>query len=182
LEENNMPDWPHAPPHRSFEPGAYIVTGATLHKARLFDTPAKLALLQDVLIGVLGELGWRIQAWAVMANHYHVVAFGPSAPGTLGKAIAKVHGVSARALNRLDQVAARPVWYQSWDTALTFRRSYFARLRYVHENPVHHGLVRRAVDYPWCSAAWLERGAAPAFRTMLESFAVDRVSVQDDFD
>ncbi len=52
-----MPDWPHAPPHRLFEPGAYMVTAGTLHKRRLFDTPAKLTLLQDALLTVFAEFG-----------------------------------------------------------------------------------------------------------------------------
>ena len=177
-----MPQWPHAPPHRSFEPGAYMVTAATLHKARLLDSPAKLTLVQGTLLGVLAEFGWQVQAWAVLANHYHVVAFCSDRPETLGEAVAKVHGVSARELNAMDQAEGRRVWYQSWDTALTYQRSYYARLHYVHENPVHHGLVARAVDYEWCSAGWLERDAAPAYRKMLEAFAIDRVNVIDEFD
>ena len=177
-----MPQWPHAPPHRSFEPGAYMVTGATLHKARLFDTPVKRSLVQETLLGTLAEFGWQVQAWAVLANHYHVVAFCSDKPETLDDAIAKVHGVSARELNRLDQATGRQVWYQSWDTALTYRKSYYARLRYVHENPVHHGLVRQARDYEWCSAGWLEQRADPAYRKLLESFAIDRLHVFDDFD
>ena len=37
-------------------------------------------------------------------------------------------------------------------------KSYLARLNYVHQNPVKHGLVRVANQYRWCSAAWLEHG------------------------
>jgi len=64
-----MPQWPHAPPHRSFEPGAYTVTGATLHKVRLFATPPRRSLVQGTLLGTLAEFGWQVQAWAVLANH-----------------------------------------------------------------------------------------------------------------
>jgi putative transposase len=31
--------------------------------------------------------------------------------------------------------------YEFWDTRLTFEKSWFARLNYVHQNPVKHGLV-----------------------------------------
>src|ERR1700689_3090201 len=44
------------------------------------------------------------------------------------------------------------------------REIVFARLHYVHRNPVHHGLVRAATAYPWCSAAWFETEAPASFR------------------
>jgi len=28
-----------------------------------------------------------------------------------------------------------------WDTRLTFEKSWLARLKYVHHNPLYHGLV-----------------------------------------
>lgn len=43
-------DWPHAPIHRLGSDGIYIVTGATLHKRRLFDTPEKLTSLENELL------------------------------------------------------------------------------------------------------------------------------------
>jgi len=51
----------------------------------------------------------------------------------------------------------------------------------VHENPVHHGLVRTATAYPWCSAGWFERTASRAFQSTVSSFKIDRVKVYDDF-
>jgi putative transposase len=177
-----MPDWPHAPPHRLLDRGAYFVTASTLHKALIFRDPDRLSLLQHHLLTTLGEYGWRVQAWAVFGNHYHVVALAPVDPGTLSTALSKVHTLTATEVNHLDATAGRQVWFQFRDTALTFQRSYFARLRYVHENAVHHGLVQRACDYPWCSAGWLEQHADPAFRKMLSTFRIDRLSVPDDYE
>jgi hypothetical protein len=39
------------------------------------------------------------------------------------------------------------VWFQSWDTQLTNEGSWLARLKYTHENAVHHGLVPQATHY-----------------------------------
>ena len=64
---------------------------------------------------------------------------------------------------------------------LTYQKSYFARLNYVHRNAVKHGLVDKAADYPWCSAAWFAKQASPAFRKTIASFKTDRVKVYDDF-
>src|SRR6185295_13265442 len=41
----------------------------------------------------------------------------------------------------IDNATGRQVWYNFWDTKLTFENSYLARLNYVHQNPVKHGLV-----------------------------------------
>ena len=40
-------NWPHAPPHYFTPNGIYIITAATLHRKRLFDSKAKLNLLRD---------------------------------------------------------------------------------------------------------------------------------------
>jgi putative transposase len=41
--------------------------------------------------------------------------------------------------------------------------------------------VLRAVDYPWCSAAWFEKNSTPAFRKTIESFKTDDLNVFDDY-
>jgi hypothetical protein len=43
-------DWPHAPVHRIGSHSIYMVTGATLHKASLFASKAKLSLLEETLL------------------------------------------------------------------------------------------------------------------------------------
>ena len=74
------------------------------------------------------------------------------------------------------------VWYNFWDTRLTFERSYLARLNYVHQNAVKHGLVPVANLYPWCSAAWFERTASPAQVKRIYRFKVEGVHVLDEFE
>jgi putative transposase len=64
---------------------------------------------------------------------------------------------------------------------LTSERSYLARLNYVHQNPVKHGLVAVANQYPHGSAAWFERTASPAQVKTLYSSKTDRLNIQDDF-
>jgi len=176
-----MTDWPHAPVHRLGEAGTYMVTAATCEKEHFFAGRERLRLLHDTLLRLSGELGWRLQAWAVFSNHYHFVAMTTGTSSLLGNLVRRLHGATAVALNRLDGVHGRKVWFQYWDTRLTYEKSYLARLRYVHENAVHHGLVRQGAMYPWCSAAWFERTADPAFLKTVQSFGTDRLNIQDDF-
>jgi putative transposase len=85
-------------------------------------------------------------------------------------------------VNERDSTAGRKVWFQYWDSHLSFEKSYFARLRYVHENAVHHGLVSVASNYPWCSAGWFERSAEASFRKTILSLPCDTINVRDDFE
>ena len=73
------------------------------------------------------------------------------------------------------------MWHNYRDTHLTYERSYFARLHYVHKNPEKHGLVPEAKQHRWCSAAWFERESTAAQIKTVYSFPIDRLNVDDDY-
>lgn len=174
-------DWPHAPVHRLADNAVYFVTAGTLHRRHYFNTPAKRDLLERLLLCLAKEYGWQLEAWAVLANHYHIVARGNPDSTNLGTFLQRLHGVSSHQLNEVDGVKGRKVWHNFRDTKLTLQHSYLARLNYVHQNAVKHGLVRLANQYPWCSAPWFERVASPAQIKTIYGFKIDRVNVYDDF-
>jgi putative transposase len=95
--------------------------------------------------------------------------------------LAVLHTKTSRWVNRLDKTPARQVWFNFRDTRLTHHRSYLARLNYVHQNAVKHGLVPVANQYPWCSAAWFERTASAAIVKSIYRFKTDAVRVPDEF-
>jgi len=95
--------------------------------------------------------------------------------------IKRLHAITAIELNKIDSTVGRRVWYQYWDSHITFEKSYFARLNYVHQNPVKHGIVQVARKYPWCSAGWFEQKTDAAFVKVISSFKTDKVTVYDDF-
>ena len=117
-------DWPHAPVHRLADNAVYFVTAGTLHKQHHFDIPAKRDLLERLLLSMAKPYGWQLEAWAVFANHYHLVARGNPASRPLGEFLHDLHGISARELNRLEEVTGRKVWYNFRETKLTLQHSY----------------------------------------------------------
>ena len=175
-------DWPHAPIHRLGEHGTYIVTAGTYQKDHYFRGPQRLDHLEANLLRIAKEFGWQLEAWAVFSNHYHFVAQGMPDARSLRAALTALHSTTAREVNRLDATPDRKVWHNYWDTQLTYEKSYLARLNYVHQNPVKHGLVLVANQYPWCSAAWFERTASAAQVKTIYSFRTDQVHISDDFD
>ena len=174
-------DWPHAPIHRLGSHGIYMVTGATLHKEHFFTTSEKLDLLERELLTLAKQYQWQLEAWAVFVNHYHLIARGSPDAARLDAYLKHLHSNTARQLNQLDQAVGRQVWYNFWDSKLSFQRSYLARLNYVHQNPVKHGLVRVANQYPWCSAAWFERTAPPSAVKTIYGFKIDKLRIADDY-
>ena len=173
--------WPHGPTHLFVPEAFYIVTASTYRKERYFNTPQRLTLVLSTLFAQAERFGWMLQAWAVMQNHYHFVAQAPQNARSLRTMLRAIHSVTAKAVNAEDGTAARQVWYQYRDTCLTNEKSYFARLHYVHTNPVKHGVTAKAEDYPWCSMRWFVQKANPAFRRTVLSFKCDRISIEDDF-
>ena len=177
-------DWAHAPAHRLSEGGVYMVTAATVGKVAYFQGKERLTQLCRGLLRYAARHEWRLEAWAVFANHYHFVGHSPKAEDnatSLRTYLSEFHRRSARWINKLDQAPGRQVWHNYWDTRLSYERSYLARLHYVHENPVKHGVVADAKDYPWCSAAEFRSRARPARVKTVYSFPIDRLRIEDDY-
>jgi REP-associated tyrosine transposase len=174
-------NWPHGPAHWLFEPGLYIVTAGTYLKLPHLSSHARLDLLQKCLFQYARDFGWNLRAWAVLVNHYHFVAASPKDPTTLRKFLGKLHMKTAQQLNLWDNKPGRKVWFQFWDSHITYESSYLARLDYVHQNPVRHGVVPFAENYKWCSARWFAQNAPAAFVKTVRSVKFDQVNVPDDF-
>jgi putative transposase len=159
------------------------VTAGTYQKHRHFQTREKLNVLHRGLLSVAHKFGWRLEAWSVFSNHYHFIGHSPAVGATnLSEMLSFLHEKTAKWVNRLDDELGREVWHNFWETKLTHRNSYLARLNYVHQNPVKHGLVAVANQYPWCSAGWFERTAKPAQVKTIYRFKTDKLKVLDDYE
>jgi putative transposase len=177
--------WPHAPLHMLSSSGTYFLTAGTYRKEHHFRGADRLKVLHRGLLTVTRDFGWQLEAWAVFSNHYHFVAHSPEADDgaeSLSSMLGSLHEKTAKWTNRLDKTPGRQVWRNFWETRLTYEKSYLARLNYVHQNPVKHGLVPVANRYPWCSAGWFERTAQPAQVKTIYGFKIDALKIFDDYD
>jgi putative transposase len=177
--------WPHAPPHRLGGKGAYFVTCGTWLKQHRFRETGRRDFVCAALVETAAEFGWKLEAWAVFSNHYHLVARSPAEDedaASLGEWQGKLHTITGEHANLRDGASGRKVWHNYRETWLTFEKSYFARLNYTHQNAVKHGLVSEAAKYPWCSAGWFERSCPAGHVKTIYSFKTDKLKIPDDYD
>ena len=173
--------YPHNPPHYFVPNAMYMITGAILHNQYLLNENRKKEFVLETLFERSKLLGWGLEAWAILNNHYHLVAQAPENVNTLSKLIRQAHSITAIQLNDWDNARGRQVWFNYWDSCLTYEKSYLARLHYVHMNPVKHGLVEDPLDYPYCSYRWFIERVDEKLRKQVFEQQIDRVNVFDDF-
>ena len=73
----------------------------------------------------------------------------------------------------------KKIWWNYWDTCLTYENSYFSRLNYIWFNPVKHGLVEKPEDWKFGSYYYRFKEKPEYLKEMKYPF--DRVKVFDDF-
>ncbi|MGQ9919051.1 MAG: transposase [Bryobacteraceae bacterium] len=130
------------------------------------------------------EAGVRILSWCLMSNHVHLVAV-PEAENSLAVLLHRLHGRYAQMFNkrhnRTGHLFQGRFFSCPLDSSLLWRA-----VAYVERNPVRAGMVERAEQYPWSSAAvhlglerdrlelldldfWLSSGGAERWRELLIS-------------
>jgi putative transposase len=98
----------------------------------------------------------------------------------LQKLVRQIHSITAREINKLDGVHNRKIWHNYWDTCITHETSYLARLRYVHFNPIKHG-IEDIEGYPYCSYHWFLQKEDEDFKVRILNQPIDRLNIEDDF-
>jgi len=138
---------------------------------------------RDKLLELAAEFGWILEAWAILSNHYHLVAHSPEDDRdakTLGVFVRKLHSLTTKELNRRERTPGRTrLWQNFRETHLTFQESYLARLHYVHQNAAHHGLVKKGSDWEWCSARKFRDAVSPAWLKTIASFQYQEIARKD---
>ena len=172
---------PHNPPHL-FKPDAtYMITGGILYKRNIMDTDEKKAYFCKTLFNLTERFDWQLSAWAVLNNHYHFIGYSPEEADLLKEFIQKLHSLTARFFNQVDAKNGRKVWFNYWDTCITYEKSYLARVHYVNYNPLKHKIVDEIMEYPFCSYRWFKLNADEDLQRKVFSQKYDKVKVYDDF-
>lgn len=142
----------HSPPHTRQTKGLYLITATCYeHKPWIGQSDGRMSRFSEDLLDTLNAHTLRIDAWAVLPNHYHAVVFTDTFPALL-HALGLLHGRSSFAWNREDGVRGRKVWFNVLERAINDDAHHVRAIHYILHNPVKHGHVKKWDEWRWSSA------------------------------
>jgi putative transposase len=114
-----------------------------------------------LLVKYGNEFGLKIWAYCLMTNHLHLLAV-PEADYSLAKGIGRTNLLYTQHVNKRYGRSGR-LWQNRFFSCPIQRDVYlWAAVRYIEQNPVRAGLVKRPWDYQWSSARhWIEGYSDP---------------------
>ncbi len=112
-----------------------------------------------------------VDAYVILPDHIHMLWTLPDGDANFStrwrlikeaftKSIVRSREPLARSASRAAK-GEQPIWQRRfWEHAIRDEADFAAHVDYIHYNPVRHGLVSAALDWPHSSfAEWVERGA-----------------------
>jgi putative transposase len=127
----------------------FFLTVKLLPKRRLVDE-SQFTLLARCLSVVRARRQFRLTAWVLLPDHWHVILF-PRHPLTISDAMKSIKLSSTNLLSR-HRGEAGELWQgRFFDGALRTVKEYAETLEYIHFNPVRRGLVGHPAQWKWSS-------------------------------
>jgi len=96
------------------------------------------------------KYGLKIWAYCLMSNHFHFIVV-PSCSDALAGTFKNTHMMYSRYFNQKKK-QSRHLWQGRFFSCCLDESHLFASVRYVENNSVRAGLVKRAKNYRWSSA------------------------------
>jgi putative transposase len=127
------------------------VTQRGNHRENVFHAAGDPEAYLDLLHAYGRREGLRVFAYCLMPNHVHLVVV-PSSSDGMCRGLQAVHGQYAQRVNRMRKSVGHLWQGRYWSSALDSDH-FLNAVRYVERNPVAAGLVARAEQYRWSSAA-----------------------------
>jgi REP element-mobilizing transposase RayT len=113
----------------------------------VFDESCEADRFVETVRQVGGLHRWRVLAWCLMGNHYHLVVRTSSIP--LWRTMQRLQSNVAREFNRRRKYLGR-LWQSRYRARLIDSQDYFRQVvSYVHLNPVAAAIVDDPADYAY---------------------------------
>ena len=162
-----MPDY-----RRARTPGGCYFFTVTLQHRRRDLLTRHIGHLYAAIGRVLARHPLTTEAFVVLPDHLHALWRLPEGDADYPTRWALIKGAFSRSLapdhhrGRASRRrrGERDIWQRRfWEHEIRNDRDYRLHLDYIHYNPVRHGLVSRAADWPWSSFhKYVEDGLYPA--------------------
>jgi putative transposase len=144
--------------------GSWFFTVATCDRNPLFRKPVGVALLRHALRKVRRRMPFSIDAMVVLPDHLHCVWTLPSGDADYSTRWRLVKTFVTRHGKTVICGHADSIWQpRYWEHLLRDEDDYRAHIDYIHYNPVRHGYVDRAIEWPYSSLhRYVRNGVLPA--------------------
>ena len=94
--------------------------------------------------------GLEILGWCLMTNHIHLIV-RPENEESMAKAIGRTHFKYTQYINRMHNRSGH-LWQNRFYSCPLGKLHFWRALRYIEQNPLRAGMVKRAWNYKWSSA------------------------------
>jgi len=142
-------------PRIEFEGACYHVINRGNYRSNIFKSDGAKQALLKALGETAQKLDWKIHAWVIMTNHFHVALETPK--GNLVEGMKLWQGTFATRFNRLRKEQGH-IFQGRYKSLLVDSGSHLGALcHYIHLNPIRARVCR--VDdlksWPWSSLHWM---------------------------
>ncbi|MCG6861175.1 MAG: transposase [Chromatiaceae bacterium] len=143
--------------------GTYFFTVVTYRRRRFLTDAEPQRWLREAIEATRADHSFDIDAWVLLPDHLHCIWTLPEGDAdfaTRWSLIKTRFTKKARALlQREDWMTPSKrkhregtIWQRRfWEHVIRDQRDFVNHVNYVHYNPVKHGLVKRASDWPFSS-------------------------------
>ena len=152
-------------PRIEFAGAIYHVLNRGNYRADLFESAGAAQAFVECLFQTCERMGWRLHAYCVMRNHYHLAVETPR-----GNLVGGVHWLQSTFGNRFNRFRGEHgrAFQGRYQAILVEPGLHLARLvNYIHLNPVRAHLVTldQLAQFRWSSYRYFTRhaGARPSF-------------------
>jgi putative transposase len=129
--------------------GTYHVFSRGASRRHIFLNDHLKWVFIQLLEKVSEKYGFKIHAFCIMGNHYHLLLSTPKK--NLSDGMRYLNSRYALSFNQYRNKSG-PVFDGRFKSIYVASEKYFGTLiRYIHRNPLEAGLVRSLLDYEWSS-------------------------------
>ncbi len=149
------------PPRLEFEDGVYHVLNRGNYRSPIFHSDKTKAAFLGCLDEACERTGWRVHAWSIMSNHYHLAISTPRA--NLVDGAQWLQGTFATRFNRFRREQGHLFQGRYKSLIVEPGEGLGPLCHYIHLNPVEAGICPAGAlgTYRWTSMSWLCGAVAP---------------------
>ena len=178
---NEYKEYKHNPPHLFSPNTKYFITATTYNKKpflRLSSAKERLYISHQI---EFSKHNWIIEDWVILDNHYHLMVNAHGNPFTLPDIIKEVHRFTALWIKKKLNIDSKKIFFNYWDSCITYEKSYFVRLNYLWYNPVKHGYVDSPEKWKYGSYYYRFTEEEENMQNQFKKYPFNKLKIRDDF-